>query len=376
MKGDFDMHKYIAIGYGRVFLLLALLITTTGTASAAEFYLRAGTRQLTMPDNVVVTMWGFALDQDNDFTTVDGDVTSPGPMLTVPPRDSMLTIHVKNDLPEPVSLIIPGQITEMSPVFFTDAQGRQRVQSFTHEAAANGGEATYVWNNFKPGTYLYKSGTHPAVQVQMGLYGGIKKDHAAGQAYPGVSYDREGILMLSEIDPVLHDAVASNNYGPGSTMTSTIDYEPKYFLLNGQAQIVLTGVVPTIYVGEKVLVRILNAGLMTRVPLLLGSSMTLLSEDGNLAPFPTEKRHSLTLTAGKTTDVMVTPASAGVTMAAFDRRGFVSEGAAGGTGTPTNQEIEGLAIPPDRAVSVQEPAVQTAGGGGGGGGCFISALSF
>ncbi len=356
-------------------LLLAacLLMASTGAASAAEFYLRADTKQLTMPDNTVVTVWGFALDADNNFATVDGTVTSPGPMLTVPPTDTTLTLRLKNNLPEPVSLVIPGQIAAMAPVFFTDAQGRRRVKSFTAEAAANGGEATYTWTNFRAGTYLYQSGSHAAVQVQMGLFGGVKKETVAGQSYTGITHDYEAILFLSEIDPALHAAVAGGTFGPGQAMTSTVDYAPKYFLVNGQAEYTMTGVVPTITVGNRVLVRFLNAGLLTRVPLLLGSSMTVLSEDGNLGPYPTLKRDALTLLAGKTMDVIITPETGGTVMSLFDRRGYVSLGTAGGGGTPTNQVIPGLPAPPTTGTTVQGQS-GGGGGGGGGGGCFINTL--
>ena len=355
-------------------LLLAgwLLVASAGAAWAAEFYLRADARQLTMPDNTVVTVWGFALDADKNFATVDGTVTSPGPMLTVPVTDTTLTLRLKNNLPEPVSLVIPGQIATMAPVFFTDAQGRRRVRSFTAEAAANGGEATYTWTNFRPGTYLYQSGSHAAVQVQMGLFGGVKKDTAASQAYAGIAYDNEAILFLSEIDPALHAAVAGGTFGPGLAMTSTVDYGPKYFLVNGQAEYTMTGVVPTIAVGSRVLVRFLNAGLLTRIPLLLGASMTMLSEDGNLSPYPTEKRDSIGLLAGKTLDVIITPETGGTVMSLFDRRGYVSLGTANGGGTSTGQVIPGLSAPPTTGTTVQGQS--GGGGGGGGGGCFINTL--
>jgi FtsP/CotA-like multicopper oxidase with cupredoxin domain len=356
-------------------LLLAgwLLVASAGAASAAEFYLRADTRQLTMPDNTVVTVWGFALDADNNFATLDGTVTSPGPMLTVPVTDTTLTLRLKNNLPEPVSLVIPGQIATMAPVFFTDAQGRRRVRSFTAEAAANGGEATYTWTNFRPGTYLYQSGSHAAVQVQMGLFGGVKKDAAAGQVYTGIAYDNEAILFLSEIDPALHAAVAGGTFGPNLAMTSTVDYAPKYFLVNGQAEYTMTGVVPTIAVGNRVLVRFLNAGLLTRIPLLLGASMTMLSEDGNLSPYPTLKQDALGLLAGKTLDVIITPETGGTTMSLFDRRGYVSLGTANGGGTQTGQVISGLPAPPTTGTVVQGGG-GSGGGGGGGGGCFINTL--
>ncbi len=62
-----------------------------------------------------------------------------------------------------------------------------RVRSFDKEAAAGGGSATYTWATIKPGTYLYSSGTHPQVQVQMGLYGAMTKDagRRAGGLQPG-----------------------------------------------------------------------------------------------------------------------------------------------------------------------------------------------
>jgi FtsP/CotA-like multicopper oxidase with cupredoxin domain len=354
-------------------LLVWLFLVPCGTAPAAEFYLRAGANTLTMPDNAVVTIWGFALDTDNNFTTVDGTVTSPGPMLSVPATDTTLTIHLKNTLPEPVSIVIPGQIAAMAPQFITDGQGRSRVRSFAAEAAANGGEATYTWTNFRPGTFMYQSGSHIAVQVQMGLFGGVRKDAAAGPVYPGIVYDREAILLFSEIDPALHAAVASGTYGPGRAMTSTIDYAPKYFLYNGQAEITLTGVVPAIAVGDRILVRLINAGIMSRAPELLNSSMTVLSEDGNVAPYPTIERNALALLAGKTTDVIITPRTAGVTMSLFDRRGYVSLGTANGGGTRTGQVIPGLAVPPTTGTTVQGQS-SGGGGGGGGGGCFIDTL--
>jgi FtsP/CotA-like multicopper oxidase with cupredoxin domain len=361
----------IFIRKATVFLIAVIMLLPGGLASAAEFYLKAGSGQLTMPDGAVVTIWGFALDTDGDFATDDGTVvTSPGPMLTVPAGDSTLIVYLKNNLAaDPVSLTISGQVTTMTPVFVADAQGRQRVRSFTHEALPGGGEAVYTWNNFKPGTYLYQSGTHPALQVQMGLFGGVKKDAATKTAYTGITYDQEGILIFSEIDPVLHNAVASGNYGPGAAMTSTIDYSPKYFLYNGQAQIVLTGIVPTVIGGQKVLVRMLNAGLITRVPELIGASMTYLADDGNLLPYPNQSRNTLALLAGKTMDVLVTP-SAGKSFALIDRRGYFSQGAADGNGIPTNQPVEGLIVPPNTGTTPSQPASAT----GGGGGCFIGSL--
>ena len=54
------------------------------------------------------------------------------------------------------------------------------------------GRTTIPLAAIAPGTYLYHSGTHPAVQVQMGLYGALTKNAVDGgggetpQQYPPV----------------------------------------------------------------------------------------------------------------------------------------------------------------------------------------------
>lgn len=221
-----------------VFLAVAAFSAASTSSFAAEFFLRADVTTKDMPDEPNIPMWGFALD--SAFGANDGTVMVPGPMLTVPPGDTTLTIHLDNNLTVPVSIVINGQTAVMTPVKFTDANGKQRVRSFTHETApGNTDPCDYVWNDFKPGTYVYETGTHPAVQVQMGLYGGVIKDYDDApykQAYPTVVYETSVPLFFSEIDPALHYAVDSNNYGPGKAMTSTIGYEPKYFLVNGVSE--------------------------------------------------------------------------------------------------------------------------------------------
>jgi FtsP/CotA-like multicopper oxidase with cupredoxin domain len=375
--GTLMIRKYTLIRCYGAFLVLAFLAGMVATASGAEFYLRADAVDKTMPDARVVTMWGFAL---TDGTYVPGTATVPGPLLEVPLGDTTLTIHVRNNLPEPISLIIPGQIAAMTPVFFTDGLDRERVQSFTHETLPTE-TGTYTWNNVKPGTYLYQSGAHPGVQVQMGLYGAIKKDWAAGQAYdnPATAYNKEGVVVVSEVDPDLHDVVDNGSYGDPDDptnnpkqITSPMDYAPRYFLINGEADLAATGIVQQgpIFVGDRILVRVLNAGLKTRVPVLLGSYMTLLAQDGNLAPYPRET-YDLTLTAGKTLDVMVTATAAGF-LVLFDRRGFVTPGATATGGTVGVVPAPGAPVePPVEPPPVGPPPGR---GGGGGGGCFISTV--
>jgi len=190
--------------------------------------------------------------------------------------------------------------------------------SLTHEAAPAGGSAIYTWSNMKPGSYLYHSGTHMALQVQMGLYGGLSHDSGVNEAYPGVLYDNEAVLFYSEIDPALHDAVAAGTYGTAGGPTSTYEYSPKYFLINGEPFVdLVTAPVPTGYVDERTLLRFFSASLESHIPTLNGPYVSIVAEDGNPYRFP-RNEYSLDLAPGKTRDAVFMP-TAVADYALYDR---------------------------------------------------------
>jgi len=306
----------------RQILALAALSVAIGDAMAATYYLRAEQFTQAMPDGAMVTMWGFAQDDDGNFATIEHAATVPGPVLTVPPGDDTLTIQLYNNLPQlngadvPVSIVIPGQNgTALAPERNPDG----RVRSFTHETARTT-TGTYTWTGLKPGTYLYQSGTHPALQVQMGLYGAMKKDSAAGQAYPGVSYNRDLVLLFSEVDSALHQAVATDNYGPGKGVTSTINYRANYFLINGRGYpSIPDAILGNGAAGQRVLLRLLNAGYESHAPVLQDMYMSLVAEDGNLLPYAREQ-YSAHLPAGKTMDAVIDAPTTGGRFSLYDRR--------------------------------------------------------
>jgi hypothetical protein len=89
-----------------------------------DVYLVAQEFTKTMPDAVGITMWGFARTSDSNCATptiIEGP-SVPGPRITVPSSETTLNIHVCNQLADPVSVVIPGQITTMTPVFFTEGE--------------------------------------------------------------------------------------------------------------------------------------------------------------------------------------------------------------------------------------------------------------
>jgi FtsP/CotA-like multicopper oxidase with cupredoxin domain len=353
-------------------LLLAGLVTAAAPVSAVEYWLRADTVNVTMPDGVVVPMWGYAL---TDMTFLPGTATVPGPALTVPAGDPVLTIHLKNNLPEPTSIVIPGQVAAMTPVWDNGMSGARpsataRVRSFTHEALVGGGTADYTWTSMKPGTYLYHSGTHPQVQVQMGLYGAASGNAAAAtattpaQAYAGVPYNNEVTMLFSEIDPALHAAVSSGAYGTAAGPTSTFNYQPKYFLINGKPYAAGTLPLAVLPAGQKTLLRFLNAGLQTHVPVINGQYLKMIAEDGNPYPWPANPRqqYSVLLPAAKTVDAILTPQLAGgaapTRYAVYDRRLNLTTGAAQGGGMLAMLEVSGSGTAPTVTSSPTLTATQ------------------
>jgi len=290
-----------------------LLAATSGWS--ADFTLRAAafTKEVPLPGGATanVHMWGFALD--------GGPVTSPGPALVVPPTDTVLNITLQNDLSVPISLVIPNQNGYLrggpaEHVTFTDPQGRTRARSFVKQTEPSA-SVTYTWNNVTPGTYLYFSGTHSALQVQMGLYGLLKKDApalAGQEAYPGVSYGSEVAWIFGEIDFDVHAAVEAGTYG--TTIKSMIHSVPEVYLLNGEP--LTLGTIPG-GLTAPTLVRMLNACYDERIPVVSGHHLELIAEDGRPYPYP-RVENAVNLPSLKTRDARLGPLATGASF--YDRR--------------------------------------------------------
>ncbi|MEX1311280.1 MAG: multicopper oxidase domain-containing protein [Candidatus Sulfomarinibacteraceae bacterium] len=288
---------------GRSVLAAAVLALVAGSASAATYDLRAGTTSVDY-GNGPVAAWGYALvSSDIGGGPVAGDnvVMVPGPTIYVPAGQD-LTINLLNNLGESTSLVIQGQKLTGTPQINVGG----RVTAFTDEAAAGAGTASYYWSaaELKAGTFLYNSGSHPAKQVHMGLYGAVVVDAdptgcASGlAAYPGVCYDRDIVIIYSEVDPDLRNTAAP---------AQPLNFKPKYFLVNGDATggTVLTEATPA-ELNSRVLLRFVNAGIKGYVPTLLGEDLAWVAEYGN--PYPhVRNSYSAYLSAGKTMDAIWVP---------------------------------------------------------------------
>ena len=196
-------------------------------SATATFTLTAKEGYISLTDGNVIYMWSYA-DGADDFQ-------HPGPILCVNEGDTV-TVVLHNDLPVDTSIVFPGQAdvlangVPMEPQF----NGSGELVSMTNMASANGGSMTYEFVAEEPGTYVYQSGTNPGVQTQMGLFGGLVIRPAMGAEYayndPDTKFnpDTEYIMMLSEIDPLMHQAIER-----GETFDMS-DYNARYFLINGR----------------------------------------------------------------------------------------------------------------------------------------------
>jgi FtsP/CotA-like multicopper oxidase with cupredoxin domain len=265
------------------------LTSSTASAAAETINLCATSGTVTMPGGVVVPIWGFA-DGGPGATPVctAGTASLPGPVLDVNQGD-VVTINVTNvDLTaaNTVRFEIPGVPFDPGP---TDA--------------AVGLTVTRTFAASAPGTYLYQSGGNAGRQTAMGLYGALLVRPTSapdtpipGQAYgdPATAYDVEATLVLSAVDPAFNAAPDTFDLN---------NYLATYWLINGEAY-PDTDAVPAA-VGDRVLLRYLNAGFDNSTMSLLGAHERVVARDARLLNNPF-LANAETIPAGATEDAIVT----------------------------------------------------------------------
>jgi len=322
----------------------ALMLGALGIASTSVFgadvYLCAGVVDQTLPpmaagatEPVTVPMWGYGEDAGVTVSGEPCNVQVPGPQINVDPADPSLVIHLRNELPVATSVMITGQYMAedatgamLPPVMTTNTSGKDVVRSLTGETAP-GAQLDYHFNALKPGTHAYKSATHMTQQLQMGLYGALVHDAPLDtlgnkQGYTGLSYDVDQVMLYSEIDPSYHTAVTvAPVVNADKQMPSTVHYHAEYFLINGEAFIPaqIVGATATLNppapltigdTGQKTLLRMINMGQETHIPVINNGRFYLVAEDNNLYHHM-RNQYSAVLGAGQTKDVLFAPVNDG-----------------------------------------------------------------
>lgn len=277
-------------------IAMSLLLFATANAawsaidgiSGPVFNLTAKADYISAGDGASVYAWGYA--------NGSGTMQYPGPTLIVNQGDTV-TINLSNQLPVPVSIVLPGQQGMV-------ASGGSAGIMAQEAAAMSGGVAgtvSYTFTATQPGTYLYHSGTQPALQVEMGLLGTLIVRPAVAdplhQAYGHIAtrFDHEYLFLLTEMDPAIHDQVALQVAAGGPINVDTSNYHPVLWFINGRnaPDTMLDANVPWLptqpynclprmHAGEKLLMRMVNAGRDLHPFHTHGNNFTLLARDGRM----------------------------------------------------------------------------------------------
>ncbi|MBW1988059.1 MAG: multicopper oxidase domain-containing protein [Deltaproteobacteria bacterium] len=286
----------------------AIIEGISGTNFA--FSARAGTTSF--PDGSTMPTWSFC--------QTGGDFQYPGPTLKLTAGQTV-TITLKNELPPQagnVSMVFPGHKV-------TATGGVGPPGHLVREAANGGGTVTYTFTVPHPGTYCYYSGTNMDVQIDMGLVGAmIVYPSTPGQAYDSAdsAYDREYLFLETEMDPVIHQAMACAQ----AVTVDTTAFFPVYWHLNGRSAPDTMAMAnadwlpaqpyncwPQMEPGERMLMRIINMGRDTHPFHHHGNNATIIARDGRLLQSPggtgadlAESDFTQTVACGSTQDAIFT----------------------------------------------------------------------
>lgn len=147
---------------------------------------------------------------------------------------------------------------------------------------APGDDFVYEFVATPGGTRWYHSHADPQLQVPMGLYGPlIVEPKSPTRSY---TYDREYTLMLGEWDSELTPDVAAGRAarGPKDQQLRGGELGADMFLVNGHAHGAISPII--VKEGERVLLRIINAGHLAHPVHMHGHSFKIVATDGNPVP--------------------------------------------------------------------------------------------
>jgi len=295
----------------------AVLILAWGSAAGAAitgitgttFTLEASADHIITSDGDSFLMWGYG--------EAGRRMQYPGPTLIVN-QGQTVTVNLINHLDVATSIVFPGH----SVTSTGDKAGL-----ITSEAAAGGGTATYTFVAEEPGTYLYRSGTRADLQVEMGLVGalivrpsGFNINAPRAYGHADTSYDGEFLYLITEMDPVIHRYV---EFGQWNRIDMT-RYFPTNWFINGRnfpdtmsdnnvawLPTQPYNCQPRMHPGERVLIRLIGAGLDIHPMHLHGNDFEVIAENGRMltsnpanGPDLAWKATTYNVSAGQTADTL------------------------------------------------------------------------
>lgn len=282
-------------GLGVVLAAASWLWTTDVQAKIAglsgnTFNFTAKADFLSTGEGGVVLFWGLANGAGR------AQYTAPTLILN---QGEVVTINLTNLLPVPTSLVFPGQ----SNVAATGGTAGLLTNEAAAYAGSGGGDTVlYTFTASNPGTYIYHSGTSPELQIEMGLVGAIIVrpigfSPAAPTAYGSAdtAYTDEVLFLETEMDPRIHELVATRGVAALVATDYLSNYRPNYWFLNGRTApdtMADAGVpylptqpyncMPMMHPGDKLLVRGVSGGREMHPLHLHANHFRIVAKDGRL----------------------------------------------------------------------------------------------
>ncbi len=232
-----------------------------GPPQLREFVLTAAEFEWPVSSDTTVRVWGY-------------NHQLPGPELRVREGDQV-RVTLRNALPVPTTIHWHG--VNVPPAMDGPAG--------LNQAPVPPGETfVYEFTARPAGTRWYHSHTDPALQIALGLYGPFIIE----PRQPLRAFDREYTYLLQEWDLQLTPDVALGNAPPGAgdRLLRGGEFGADLFLFNGHAH---DGITPIkLATGERVLIRLINAGNLPHAFHTHGHSFKIVATDGNPVPLGLE----------------------------------------------------------------------------------------
>lgn len=277
---------------------------------------------LRMHDGREVEFWSFNDPFDRD------DKPFPSPMIRV--REGQI-VH---------TTLIPSMNTHtihhhgIEPTPHNDGVGHTSFEVKDHY--------TYQWRPAHAGTYFYHCHKNTVLHFEMGMYGPLVVDPPEGPGYVRrgteiVPYDHEVLWIPDDVEPDWHD---HSNHSDGLDCATDdsqplLHFRPQYWILSGVPEHRTRTdprVTVTCRVGERVLIRLLNAAYGSCV-LRLPFDADCIGMDGHTLGGPEVGRYSrpymipagspLELTTAQRWDLLVVPDRPGTYTVPIDFRHWV-----------------------------------------------------
>lgn len=175
--------------------------------------------------------------------------TVPGPLIRVRERDRVRIVF-RNELPEPTAVHWHGQ---------TVPWGQDGVPGLTQKAVQPGETFVYEFTAGPRGTHWYHTHFNTSTQITSGLYGAFIVDPPAGEAAP--RYDREYVVMIGDAGRL---GLTLNGHGYPRTLPMTVRR------------------------GERVLVRMIHAGVAPHPMHMHGHVIRMVAKNGARLKDPIE----------------------------------------------------------------------------------------